>query len=461
MHVRMPRLGESIVEGTLVAWRVEVGEIVKRGQTLAEVETDKATSEIPAPTSGRIVALLCTVGETVAVDTPLLELSAGPEDTTKRADPSPNNAGPRLSQAQGRLHTRRIAARSEGPPHFSPAVRRLARQHDVDLHTLSGRGRGGRVTRQDVLDAVATENTRPRYRSQTPYPPPPETSDRRPRPDGFERPPMAPPSALPPVSPGEVSPFPTVVPAPSTSQGTFRPPTYHPAAGDEVVPFSRRRSQIADHMIYSLGTSAHVAAVAEIDMQRVQAARSADRRTADKRGLRLTLMAYVVRAVAEALRRHPSLNATVVDRTFVLRADCNIGIAVDTDEGVVVPVIRHADELGLLGIARAIQELSERARDGLLQPGDVSGGSFTISNPGKDGNLFGVSIIRQPEVGILRIGAIVKRPVVRSVDGEDAIVIRPIMYAALSYDHRVIDGRTGNGFLSEVARRLGGVLALN
>ena len=167
-------------------------------------------------------------------------------------------------------------------------------------------------------------------------------------------------------------------------------------------------------------------------------------------------MPYVVQAVARALAEYPELNATVVDRSLVLRGERNIGVAVDTEAGLVVPVVRRADELGLLGLARAIEELSARAREGKLTADDISNGTFTLSNPGRDGNLFGISIIRQPEVGILRIGSIVKRPVVREVDGEDVVVVRPIMYAALSYDHRVIDGRTGNGFLARVAALLAG-----
>jgi 2-oxoglutarate dehydrogenase E2 component (dihydrolipoamide succinyltransferase) len=204
-------------------------------------------------------------------------------------------------------------------------------------------------------------------------------------------------------------------------------------------------------MLSSIQTSAHVFALAEIDMSRVIAAKNADAPHAEKAGLKLTFMPYVIAAIARALGDHPELNASVSGDALILRAEKNIGVAVDTKEGLVVPVIRRANELGLLGIARQLAELSERAKTGKLSADDISGGSFTISNPGKDGNLVGLSIIRQPEVAILRMGSIVKRAVVREIEGEDVIVVRPMMFAALSYDHRVIDGRAGNAFLSAVS----------
>lgn len=362
----------------------------------------------------------------------------------------------------------------------SPAVRRLARRFAITLEALQGSGRGGRVTRDDVLREVdRTADAR--------------STGRRTRTPGAPRPPAVPagsltdlslasevlarptPSTPPPVARAEAMPFPTRLPIPAEALGTglptpiadddeapirakrapaYRPPSYQPQPSDRVVPFSRRREQIAGHMVHSLHTAAHVFALGEIDMSRVMAAKTADAPHAERSGLKLTFMPYVVAAVARALAEHPELNATVVGDSLVLRGERNLGVAVDTEEGLVVPVVRRADELGLIGITRAIQELSERARQGKLTPTDLSGGSFTISNPGKDGNLYGVSIIRQPEVAILRMGSIVKRPVVREIEGEDVIVVRPMMYAALSYDHRVIDGRKGNGFLTRLTQLL-------
>jgi 2-oxoglutarate dehydrogenase E2 component (dihydrolipoamide succinyltransferase) len=234
----------------------------------------------------------------------------------------------------------------------------------------------------------------------------------------------------------------------------YRLPVYVPTEADTVEPFTRRRAQVADHMTTSLATAAHVAAVTEIDMRRVLEAKRADAAHPSAERVKLSLTAYLVHALAGALAEHPRLNASVRDRELVLRGERNIGVAVDTEQGLVVPVIHRADELGLVGVARRLNELVAAARGGTLRPEMVQGGSFTLSNPGADGNLFGISVIRQPEVAILRAGAVVKRPVVRELEGEDAIVVRPMMYAALSYDHRVIDGRTGNAFLRAVVDRL-------
>ncbi len=413
-QVRMPQLGESIVEATLVRWCVKVGQSVQSGQILAEIETDKASNEIPSPSDGTVGALLIAEGQTVDVGTPILTFANGAGASTtsasEHAKPQPKAQRASVKTApdrSSRLPSQHLAPRPSGPQRSSPSVRRLARRFGVDIHSIAGTGKGGRVTRHDMLRAIET---------------------------GAQNSPQA---------------------SAKTAPGTaFRAPRYKPQPQDEVRPFSRRRAQIAGHMLYSLGTSAHVATVAEIDVSQIQHARKRD--AARAQGTKLTFLPYVVHATVKALGEFPELNATVAEQSLILRAQRNIGIAVDTPQGLIVPVVHRADELGLLGLARAIDRLSQKAREGSLEASDISGGSFTISNPGKQGNLFGVSIIRQPEVGILRIGQVVKRPVVRTLDGEDAIVIRPIMYAALSYDHRVIDGRTGNGFLNRFAELLSG-----
>lgn len=450
--VVMPQLGESIVEATLVKQRVAANDRVERGDPIADVETDKASSELPAPASGRLVRWLVEEGQTVDVGTMLAEIESG-EPNAETVHPQPAATEPSLparrSEPRDELRVRepRAEARAArgGPPRHSPAVRRLARRHGLDITNLTGSGRNGRVTRDDLLAMIETD---------TAPSPPTVPSAPPPRDDGPVYRTRLPASTPPPVARAEVTPFETALPAPVESPRTYRPTRYAPQTADRVVPFNRRRKWIAEHMVHSLGTAAHVAAVTEIDMSRVARARDAAKDDAVARGLKLTYMPYIVSAVADALVAHPELNATVVDESLVLRADRNIGVAVDTEEGLAVFVVKRADELGLFGVARAIDTMAARARAGALEPDDTSGGSFTVSNPGKDGNLFGVSIIRQPEVGILRIGAIVKRPVVRSIDGEDAIVIRPMMYACLSYDHRVIDGRTGNAFLARVAHTL-------
>ncbi len=423
-QVIMPQLGESIVEGTIVEWKVGPGDQVKRGQILAEVETDKATSEIPAPRDGVVETILHAVGETVDVGTAIMDFAGGDKlskkvsSDKKVSPPNPpkvalNGSAP---SREGRLPSKRLAPRptdfTGGPMRSSPAVRRLAREHQLDLHAIVGTGAKGRVTKQDVLDTLAAQK------------------------------------AAPPPSPSR--PKQTI----ARSRRTYRPPVYQLKPRDQVVPFSRRRKMVSEHMQFSLETSAHVAAVTEIDMQGVMQARKADLPIAQKAGVHLTVTAYVVQALAKALAEHPKLNATVQEEQLILRADRNVGVAVDTNDGLVVPVVKRADELGLLGIGRAIDELSQKARAGKLTAEDMADGSFTLSNPGREGNLFGISIIRQPEVAIMRMGSVVKRAVVKTIDGEDHIVIRPMMYAALSYDHRVVDGRDGNAFLTRVVRLL-------
>lgn len=426
VRVVMPQLGESIVEATVARWLVSVGAKVERGQPIAEVETDKATNEIPAPAAGVIGEILVGEGVTVKVGTELLRYAgaitapgatpaAAPAVTSGAAPTAMPAATPTMTQAAvapTRLPSQHLAARAIGPDgaerFATPAVRRLARAHGVELASVAGSGRRGRITRADVEAAAHAP------RAEAPRVPAPTAAGYR----------------------------------------AYRPAVYTPQPGDTVQPFTRRRTMIAEHMHYSLHTAAHVAAVVEIDMSRVVRARAAQQAAAAAAGVKLTYTAFVVRAVAAALAEHPALNAAVVGEAHVLRRDRNIGVAVDTPEGLVVPVIRRADELSLLGLARALEGLAAKARAGTLTGDDLAGGSFTVSNPGRDGNLFGISVIRQPEVAILRTGEIQKRAVVRELAGEDAIVIRPVMYAALSYDHRVIDGATGNAFLHALRTRL-------
>jgi 2-oxoglutarate dehydrogenase E2 component (dihydrolipoamide succinyltransferase) len=234
----------------------------------------------------------------------------------------------------------------------------------------------------------------------------------------------------------------------------YRPPRYTPREGDQVIPFDHRRRLIAEHMVYSKVTSPHVPCCAEVDMTPLVRLREQWKRSAETGGRAPSFLVVVCRATIQALGEHPRLNAVVQDESLIIRKDINLGVAVDTDKGLLVPVIRRANEKSVLGLARALDDLSARARTGKVTADELSGGSFTVSNPGLKGNLWGASIINQPQVGILRMGEIVKRPVVREVDGEDVIVIRQMMYLTLSYDHRVIDGVTGNSFLHRVRELL-------
>jgi 2-oxoglutarate dehydrogenase E2 component (dihydrolipoamide succinyltransferase) len=293
-------------------------------------------------------------------------------------------------------------------PTASPASRKLARERGVDLTTIVGTGDHGRVTRQDVLryaDAKGAEPVAPQAPSSPPSSPP-------------------------------------------IGAGVYRVPEVRPEPGDEVIPFDRRRQIIAEHMVHSKNVAPHVTCVAEVDLARVSAARAALPKEE-----RPSFTAYVAAAAVRALREVPRMNAAVPPSgdAVVLRKAINLGVAVDVPEGLVVPVIRHADRLSLRGIADAIGELAAKARDKTLRPDDLSGATFTLSNPGQRGNLYGTAIINQPQVGILRMGEIEKRPtVISSAAGGDAIAIHPKMYLALSYDHRVIDGVLGNDFLRRV-----------
>jgi 2-oxoglutarate dehydrogenase E2 component (dihydrolipoamide succinyltransferase) len=237
-------------------------------------------------------------------------------------------------------------------------------------------------------------------------------------------------------------------------QGHFRLPPYQQASGDKIVPFDRRRRIIADHMVYSKMTSPHVVTFSECDLQKTHLLREKHKDALKKEGVNLTFLAFVAAATARALRENPVLNARVLDDAYALLGDINLGIAVETPKGLVVPVVRRADELRVRGLARAIDGIAERARTDSLSPDDLAGKTFTISNPGRKGNLVGGAIISQPNVGILRIGEIKKRPVVVERDGEDVIAIHPVMYMALSYDHRIVDGVAANNFLYRVTELL-------
>jgi 2-oxoglutarate dehydrogenase E2 component (dihydrolipoamide succinyltransferase) len=246
-----------------------------------------------------------------------------------------------------------------------------------------------------------------------------------------------------------------VPPIPGVGYGAFKVPAYRPTEGDKVVPFTRRRRITADHMTYSKFASPHVVTVAEVDVHKTGKLREAHKDRYKAEGLSLTMLAFVVVATARALRETPSMNTRVLEDAFVVFRDVNVGVAVDSPEGLVVPVVRRADELGVRGVVRAIDDLAKRARSGKITVDDLSGATFSVTNPGPKGNLFGGAIINQPNVGILRMGEMQKRPVViESPDGEDLIAIHPVMYMALSYDHRVVDGVAANGFLWRVTEIL-------
>jgi len=324
-------------------------------------------------------------------------------------------------------------------------VRKTALENDVDLSRVHGTGDRGRVTKDDVMRAAGGAGVRER-----PSTPPP----------AIEPPASRPPA--PPAAPAEKPRLADLInegggfvpPIPGVGFGAFKVPPYKPREGDKVVPFTRRRRITSDHMTYSKFASPHVVTVAEVDLHRAGKLRDANKERYKADGMSLTMLAFVVVAVARALRENPQLNARVLDDAYVVLHDVNIGVAVDSPEGLVAPVVRRADELGIRGIVRAIDDVAKRAKAGKITIDDLSGATFSVSNPGLKGNLFGGAIINQPNVGIVRMGEIQKRPVVVEEDGEDRLAIHPVMYVALSYDHRIVDGVAANAFLWRVTEIL-------
>ncbi len=406
IDVTLPQLGESVTEGTISKWLVGEGDVVKKDQPLVEIATDKADAEVPSPVAGRVVKLLASVGEVVPVKSVLCRLEEGAFET------APTPASKMVSKS------------ATGAALAQPTVRKAALEKDVDLSQVRGTGDNGRITKDDVLRASA--------------------------------PAAMPPAVVPPPRVGQVAELINqgggfVPPIPGKGYGSFKVPAYREASGDKVIPFTRRRRITADHMAYSKVVSPHVVTVAEIDLYRASKLRELHKERYKKEGLSLTMLAFVVSAAARALRETPDLNARVLEDAYVQLREINIGVAVDSPDGLVVPVVRRADELGVRGIVRSIDDVAKRARSGKITIDDLSGATFSVTNPGMKGNLFGGAIISQPNVGILRMGEINKRVVVvEGPEGEDQMAIHPVMYMALSYDHRIVDGVAANSFLWRV-----------
>jgi 2-oxoglutarate dehydrogenase E2 component (dihydrolipoamide succinyltransferase) len=418
--VTMPQLGESVVEGTIGKWLVSVGQSVAKDEPLVEILTDKADSELPAPVAGVVTQLLAVEDDIIAVGEPICEI-----DENAQAGEAPASSAPSGNDAPA-------PAPAGAPPPTTPSVRKLAREKDVDLSEVRGSGEGGRIMHDDVMAAIGSSSSPERM--ATPPPPPPVVSQS--------------PAPRPPPRPAQP-------PARATGpSGAFRLPPYVPKDGDELVPFTRRRRIIADHMVYSKQTAPDVVTFAECDLHRTAVLRNQHKAQFKKDGVNLTYLAFAIAATARALREFPELNSRVLDDAFVKLAEVNVGIAVDTDEGLVVPVIRNTDELTIRGVARAVADVAERARAGNLTPNDLAGKTFAISNPGRRGNLVGGAIISQPNVGILRLGTIKKRVVVIEHESDDVMAIHPVMHMALTYDHRVVDGVHANGFLYRIAEIL-------
>jgi pyruvate dehydrogenase E2 component (dihydrolipoamide acetyltransferase) len=455
VEVLMPQMGESIAEGTVSKWLKRVGEAVQRDEPLFEISTDKVDAEIPAPAAGVLAEIKVPEGQTVPVQTlvAVIETEAGagaPQTAAQTAPPaaaapppppppppSPPPAAPAppppaaaLARAQGGDGAETVEERLRR--RSTPLVRKIAAEHQVDITTIPGTGFAGRVTKQDILSFIA-RGAAPGAAAAT-------------------APPSAP-APRAPAAPGGAAP-----PAPAAPGAPGAPvvhPTVEPWPGDRVEPFSKIRKITADHMILSRRISAHVTSFFEVDFTRVAELRRRHKASYAERGVSLTYLAFIAKACAENLRKHPVVNAAVSGDNIIYRRDINLGIAVALDWGLIVPVVKHADELSLLGLARAINDLGERARTKKLLPDEIQRGTFTITNPGVFGSYAGAPIINQPQVAILGVGAIEKRPkVVTLPDGSDAIAVRTLGMLSMSYDHRVVDGADADRFLADVKRTL-------
>jgi 2-oxoglutarate dehydrogenase E2 component (dihydrolipoamide succinyltransferase) len=466
IDVIMPQMGESIAEGTLSRWMKQVGDTVKRDEPIFEISTDKVDAEIPAPVAGVLAEILVTEGQTVAVQTVVATIETEAGATAPKAPP-PNAPAPERAPAPG-APAAPLAPAPAAPPRPSPApepvpspgpgrvpapeagssrtlggvaggngsesaeerlrrrstplVRKMAAEHNLDLSAIPGTGLAGRVTKNDILGYL--ENG----------PAPAVEAPRAPT-----APAAAAPSAPAPAAPAHA-------------------PAHAPAVeawpGDRVEPWSRIRKLTAEHMVMSRRVSPHVNTIFDIDFTRIAQLRARKKKEYADRGVNLTYLAFIAKAVADALRAHPTLNAAVSGESTVLRRDINLGIAVALDWGLIVPVIRHADELSLLGVARAINDLGERARTKKLSPDDVQRGTFTITNPGVFGSVIGTPIINQPQAAILCVGTIEKQPAVITVDGTDTLAVRTKGMISLAFDHRIVDGADADRFMAAVKRTL-------
>jgi pyruvate dehydrogenase E2 component (dihydrolipoamide acetyltransferase) len=446
-EVVMPQMGESIAEGTITKWLKQVGERVERDEPLFEISTDKVDAEIPSPAAGTLTEVRFKEGDTVEVNTVVAVLDGDQASATAPAPakaeapapppppaPAPPPPPPPPVQAKpappppvtppppptaekrdGSAATAEDLRRTKS----SPLVRKIAQEHNVDISQLEGTGLSGRVTKNDILSYIESGST-----------------------------------AAPPQRPAER--VATPAPAPAPPHEIVAPPPPRPQLGDRVEQMSVMRKKIAEHMVLSRRTSAHVTTVYEVDMTRIARLRDKHRDAFYERtGTKLTFMPFIFEAVNKGLRQFPIFNAQVNGEQIIYKQDINLGMAVALDWGLIVPVIKRADDLSISGLARAANDLADRARTKQLKPDEVTGGTFTITNPGVFGGLFGTPIINQPQLAILGVGKIEKRAkVLTTPDGDDFIGIRWMAYFALSFDHRVIDGADAERFLAFIKEQL-------
>jgi 2-oxoglutarate dehydrogenase E2 component (dihydrolipoamide succinyltransferase) len=450
VDVIMPQMGESIFEGTITKWLKKPGDKIDRDEPLFEISTDKVDAEIPSPSAGVLKEIKVTEGQTVPIQTIVAVIdpdgataasapsaapaSAKPETINPGAVPAkpaapaarPASAAPPAPAPAAKLASPSSSEKVELPPpssdasvRSSPLVRRMAREHNVDLSNVAGTGAGGRVSKRDILAAIEGGEAAGASSAAT-----------------------APASIPPPSSNG----------APASAVLESAMPRERMYFGHyEVQPMSVMRQKIAEHMVLSKRVSPHVYSVDEVDVTAIAALRNKMKdKFEEQAGTRLTFMPFFIRAAVEGLRAFPTVNASIDGTNMILHKECNIGVAVALDWGLIVPVIKNAEEKNFLGLARTMNDLALRARTKKLKPEDVAESSFSITNPGVYGGLFGLPVINQPNVGILGLGAIEKRPVVI----DDAIAIRSMVYLTLSYDHRVVDGAVAHQFMGKVKHTL-------
>ena len=413
VQVQMPQMGISVSEGTILEWRKSVGDTVEADEPICDVTTDKVDVEIPCPASGVLTKILAEPGETVPVGEVIAEVDVGAPNGAAagpvgaEGSPEPLESGSRETPS-----TPPPAGEVDRSEFVSPVVRRIAAEHGIDLSQVEGHGIGGRIRKKDLTahleSAPAEKPSRPLH-TESPY-----------------------------------------VPEPGPANGNGR---VEMVAGrrEEMTPM---RKAIAEHMVRSRHTAAHCTTIVEVDFSAVAARRAELKESYSRRGVPLTYLAFVARAVVEALEEFPIVNASVEGDEIVFHDDVNLGIAVALDEGLIVPVVGQAQRLSLEGMAVAIADVAARARDRKLTPDEVQGGTFTITNPGQFGAVLATPIINQPQVAILDLEAIVKRPVVVENDGTDAIAIRPMAYLPMSWDHRALDGADAARFLGSVKDKL-------
>jgi pyruvate dehydrogenase E2 component (dihydrolipoamide acetyltransferase) len=420
----MPQMGESIVEGTITKWLKKPGDKVQRDEPLFEISTDKVDAEIPAPASGVLQDIKVGEGNTVQVNTVVGTIAADGERTTTAPAqaPPPKPAAPESAPAPPRSEAAppRTPAPAQAPPvreeedhaRSSPLVRKIAREHNVSLSQVPGTGLGGRITKQDITAFLERQEAGPA--------------------------PSATPSA-----PSAPTPRPSAPPSPAAIPG-------------DAVPMTQMRKIIAQRMVESRRTSAHVHSMFEVDMTRIVQLRNKTKAGFEQRhGARLTFMPFFVRSAIIGLQQFPIVNSSVEGETIRYHRHVNVGIAVALDWGLIVPVLKGADDLNFLGLQRGITDLGERARAKKLKPEEVEGSTFTVTNPGQFGAVFGLPIINQPNTAILGVGGIMKVPlVVTDADGNDSIAIRSVVHLTLGYDHRVIDGAVADQFMAFVKKTL-------